>query len=190
MQNDVISPQNDRPSRKAHRLEKTNCPHWDSPSHTCQLIEVGLFLPVEQHVVSFCLSSHYPSCRHYQLLATLDNTSGRVDTPPVNRRRSIRIPSHHVFRFSEITGRDHLPGVREDDAWTIDLSEHGIRFATRQVLTADTALRFSLDVDETATKIEGIGRVIWSVPLANTPLFHAGIVFTERFVSSLPPRYP
>ena len=160
------------------------------PIAFCLLVTDGLLVPVEQHVTSFCLSSHYPTCSHFQLLSGTGDEAQQFDTPSLNRRRSIRIPSHHVFRFSEITGSNHNPGVKQDDAWTVDLSEHGIRFVTRQLLTTETSLRFQVEVEETATQIEGSGWVIWSIPLANAPLFHAGIAFSDRIVSSLPPRHP
>lgn len=190
MHSNVITQQNDRPCQKTHRLDKGVCPHWDASNRVCLLVTDGLLVPVEQHVTSYCLSSHFPSCRHHQLLSGTGNETQQFDTPSLNRRRSIRFPSHHVFRFSEITGSDHNPGIRQNDAWTVDLSEHGIRFVTRQLLTTETPLRFQVEVEETATQIEGIGWVIWSIPLANAPLFHAGIAFSDRIVSSLPPRHP
>jgi hypothetical protein len=190
MKSNVIAQHNDRPCRKTDRLDNGVCPHWDASNRVCLLVTDGLLVPVEQHVTSYCLSSHYPSCRHHRMLSETGNEAQQFETPSFNRRRSIRIPSRYIFRFSEITGSDHNPGVRQDDAWTIDLSEHGIRFVTRQLLTMKTSLRFQLEVEETATQIEGSGWVIWSIPLANAPLFHAGIAFSDRIVSSLLPSIP
>lgn len=170
---------NEAPTTASSTSARTACPHWCQACRSCQLVKEGLFLPIDQHVASYCLSSHYPSCVHYQLLAGVDGETGRDRCEPSNRRRSIRVPSTHAFRFSEITGHDQLPGLREDDAWTIDLSDHGIRFASRQMLTTDTAIRFLLESDDATTPVEGIGRVIWCEPLENTPLFHAGITFTH-----------
>ena len=118
-------------------------------------------------------------CSYYQLLAGAEDKAGQDQAAAINRRRSIRIPSRHFFRFSEITGHDSLPGLREDDAWTIDLSDHGIRFASRLPLTLDTDIRFLLETEDTAAKVEGTGKVVWCEPLENTVLFHAGIVFTD-----------
>ncbi|MBV5318842.1 MAG: hypothetical protein JZU50_13675, partial [Desulfobulbaceae bacterium] len=120
------------------------CPHYCPYSRSCQLVKEGLFLPIDQHVASYCLSSHYPSCLHYQLLAGDEGETAQQQSEPDNRRRSIRVPSNHNFRFSEITGHDQFPGLRENDAWTVDLSDHGIRFASRQLLTVDTTIRFFL----------------------------------------------
>ncbi len=161
-------------------LKPCICPHWSPHSRACLLVKEGIFMPVEQHVAAYCLSSYYRSCRHYLLLAEAEKTVDQKQGAPSNRRRSIRIPSRHLFRFSEITGHDQIPGIREDDAWTIDLSDHGIRFASRQPLPLDTDICFALDADDRADQIEGKGRVVWCEPLENTALFHAGIVFTDR----------
>ena len=170
---------NGAPTAETTASARSTCPHWCRSSRSCLLVKEGLFLPIVQHVASYCLSSHYPSCLHYQLLAGADGETGRDRSEPSNRRRSIRVPSTHTFRFSEITGHDQIPGLRENDAWTIDLSDHGIRFASRQMLTADTAIRFFLEADDSTSPVEGTGRVVWCEPLENTPLFHAGITFTN-----------
>ncbi len=146
-------------------------------------------MPVEQHVTAYCLSTYYPSCRHYQLLAATEETITQEHGTPANRRRSIRIPSHHSFRFSEITGHDQIPGFREKNAWTIDLSDHGIRFTSRQPLPLNTDIRFFLEDDDRASQLEGIGRVVWCEPLENTALFHAGIVFTDQPNPALLPHH-
>jgi len=135
---------------------------------------------VEEHIATFCLDSHHTLCVHFERLAGRGQQEEATVPPPVNRRRSIRIPDRRLFRFSEITGSDQIPGIREDDAWTIDLSDHGIRFATRQLLTPQTDVRFVVETGGTSGLLEGIGRVVWAEPLENTALFHAGIAFVEH----------
>jgi len=174
-----------RPPGKKRMTGCCACPHWEPENRSCLLVKDGLFLPVEEHVATYCLSSQYTLCRHYELLAGEAERAGRNATPPVNRRRSVRIPNRHFFRFSEITGSDQLPSIREDDAWTIDLSDHGIRFVTRQKLAPETAVRFVVDTGGTAKSLQGIGRVVWSEPLENTALFHAGIAFVEHPVPAV-----
>jgi len=180
MAKDKLTPKNKATASDAFRVTKCGCPQYCSISRSCMLVKEGLFLPMDQHVASYCLSSHYPSCSHYQLQAAAEGEINQKYSELLNRRQSIRIPSSHTFLFSEITAHDQIPGVRENDAWTVDLSDHGIRFASRQLLTADTAIRFILKADINTPEIEGTGRVIWCEPLVNTPLYHAAIAFTER----------
>lgn len=177
--NDLFCTDKQPPGKKLN-IGVCVCPHWDAANRACLLVREGLFLPVAEHVAAYCLSGQYPLCVHYELLAGQDEYAEKNDVPPVNRRRSLRIPSRHLFRFSEITGSDQLPVIREDDAWTIDLSDHGIRFATRQQLALDTAVRFVVETGGTASLLRGSGRVVWSEPLENSPLFHAGIAFLDH----------
>lgn len=180
MKKQPVSEQAHETAQETLRLQQRVCPHWSPLSRACLLVRDGLFLPVEQHVVAYCTSSHHPACPQFQQQAHIDVDQAIEDSLPVNRRRSIRIPSHHAFRFSEITGSDQMPGHRDDDAWTIDLSNHGIRFASRQTLAPDTLIHFSLETDGTVSELNGIGRVIWAEPLETAPLFHIGLAFTEQ----------
>lgn len=156
------------------------CPHWDRRGSNCALVKDGLFLPVEQHVHAYCLSGLHAACSYYQELAGGANSVEGQSVPPVNRRRSIRIPDHHLFRFSEINSSDRISGFREDDAWTVDLSDHGIRFAAHHYLPPGTRLEYHLGTGTDTGRVDGLGRVVWSEPLANTPLFHIGIAFDHR----------
>ena len=182
--NDLYCPDQQPPGKKLH-MGVCVCPHWDAVNRSCLLVREGLFLPVAEHVAAYCLSGQYPLCVHYELLAGQHEHAGKNEVPPVNRRRSRRIPSLHLFRFSEITGSDQLPAFREDDAWTIDLSNHGIRFATRQHLALNTAVRFMVETGGTTGPLQGSGRVVWSKPLENSPLFHAGIAFLDHPAAAL-----
>jgi hypothetical protein len=184
MHQDDLPQKKDLSPGKKSRTVRSSCPHWDAENRLCLLVQDGLFLPVNTHIATFCLDSQHTLCAHFERLAEQELQNGDNTQAPANRRRSVRIPYHLPFRFSEIPGSDQPPLIREDDAWTVDLSDHGIRFATRQLLTVDTTIHFILGMDDTSTKFEGTGRVIWSVPLANMPIFHAGIVLTDRKMSS------
>jgi len=170
-------------------LKKSICPHWSPPSRSCLLVKEGLFMPVYQHIASYCLTSNYPSCFQYQLLAGAENEVRQEQPEPINRRRSIRIPSHYSFRFSEISGHDHSPELRDDKTWTIDLSDYGISIASRQQLALNTDIHFLLETEDPAAKAEGTGRVVWCQPLEETTFFQAGIVFIDRPDSTLLPHH-
>lgn len=164
-------------SETSNHTKHFSCPHWNGQGRNCALVKEGLFLPVEQHVQAYCLSGLYATCSYFQhLVGDVDNNEGRM-LPPVNRRRSIRAPDRQLFRFSEITGSDQISGFREDGAWTVDRSDHGIRFATRRFLPPGTKVLYHLGAGIDNDRIDGQGRVVWSEPLANTPLFHVGIAF-------------
>ncbi|MBV5326796.1 MAG: PilZ domain-containing protein [Chlorobium sp.] len=167
-------------SQEAPLLKEYRCPYWDLDSQFCQLVKDGLLIPAKQHVVCYCLSLHYPSCPQYELLA------GTEPALPINRRRSVRVPRNHHFRFFTITGSGQAQEKREYEAWTIDLSEHGLRCTGLYLLPPRTAIRFFLDTDETGSRAEGTGSIIWSQQVKNKPLFHSGVAFNHP----LPIFYP
>ena len=132
---------------------------------------------MEHHVASYCLTPRHPLCSYFQ---GTDVAPSVTTEPEVKRRRSVRIPDRNTFRFSEITAFDQTGGRHQDDAWTIDRSDHGIRFATRHLLRPDTILDFTVESDDTTATLQGRGRVVWSQALDNSPLFHAGIALLDR----------
>jgi hypothetical protein len=153
------------------------CPHWEQESCSCLQVCDGIFLPVDSHRSVYCLTSQYTLCGQYGQSAGQNEQTGQ---PASNRRRSARVPCHYIFRFAELTGSHQVPSIREDDAWTVDVSTHGIRFATRQMLPPETALQFEVVKGPGKKPVSGAGRVIWSKAVESSHLFHAGIVFTEH----------
>ena len=166
--------------RKTWSAPECVCPYLEPDTRFCQLVEEGIFLPVDTHIITYCLTNQHAVCSQYELLASRDHWSEPNGRSLNNRRRSTRIPSQHLFRFSEITGSDQRPSIREDDAWTVDLSAHGIRFTTRQQLPPETTLQFEVIKNFGKKSVAGTGRVIWSKPIESSPLFHSAIAFTKH----------
>lgn len=159
------------------RSEARCCPYWSAISKACLLVKDGLFLPVQEHITAYCTSQYYLSCQHFQRLATSQNERQQEGQLPDNRRRSVRVPRYHIFRFSEITPANQSLENRQEESWTIDVCEHGLRFASYRHLTPDSMIRFSLEGEERLSPTQGNARVIWSRPLESTALFHTGIAF-------------
>jgi hypothetical protein len=169
----------DRPTISSQTTQSAQslCPHWFPTNGTCQSAGNGIFLPEYQHVANYCLTGNFSSCRHFQDVRLVTATNGE-QVQNKNRRRSDRIPRYRSFRFSEIDGSDSRPGLRQEDAWTVDLSEWGIRFTCRQPLDLKTTLHYQLEGDNTIPDLSGTGQVVWCRPLAGTSLFQTGMAFT------------
>jgi len=170
--------------KKTRFASEAICPYLEPDTRFCQLVEEGIFLPVNVHVNTYCLTNQYALCNQYELLATRDHWSEPNGRPVSNRRRSARVPSQYLFRFSEITGSDQFPSIREDDAWTVDLSAHGLSFTTRQLLPLETALQFEIIKNSGKKSMAGTGRVVWSKPIESSPLFHSAIAFTKHHAAT------
>ena len=148
------------------------CPHWNTAGQLCLLSRDGLFLPVREHVADFCECSDYLRCPRFRAHAD------RV-TRAVNRRRSVRLPERHLFRFSEISPTGPASAATADEAWTLDLSDHGLRVATTCQLRPETAIHFEVTGNGSPGRA-GTGRVVWCQPLANTAFFEIGVALADQ----------
>ena len=148
------------------------CPHWNAEGRLCLLARDGLFVPVPQHVATFCASSGHLRCPRFRARA-------RSMTRAVNRRRSVRLPERHLFRFSEMSPAKPPTDFTPDQAWTLDLSDHGIRVATTCRLQPETAIHFEVTGNGSPGRA-GTGRVVWCQPLADTAFFEIGVALADQ----------
>ena len=156
------------------------CPHWNASGRLCMLGTDGLYLPVHEHIVAFCESSGHQRCARFRAHAD------RV-TRAVNRRRSVRLPERHLFRFSEISPTEPAhANAAADEAWTLDLSDHGLRVATTCRVRPDTAINFEVTGNGNPGRA-GTGRVVWCQPLADTAFFEMGVALVDHPDAVLPP---
>lgn len=173
-------------SKKVGRPEMTGqgrqygCPYWNGIDRNCTLIREGLFLPAKQHIRAYCLSRHHHACPHLQQSAGASVLNRQQTVSQFNRRRSIRILHSYPFRFSEISDTKTKICLHEDNAYTVDLSNHGIRFVAQVQLPLGTVLRYQLGPDENSHETHGTGQVVWVKPIDNTQLFYIGISFEHR----------
>jgi len=125
----------------------------------------------------YCLSSSFSMCSYYSQRASFKNQILRDQEHSTNHRRSIRICHCKRFSYSEILN-NHLVNKGNDTSWTMDISEHGIRFASDKLLEPETAIHFSVDNEEAFTTIEGVGKVVWCSPHISSSFFQVGLAVT------------
>ena len=158
----------------------TVCPHWSPVSKNCLLCKSGLFLPVAEHVITYCQAENYTSCPqfieamgHDEGLAITDN---RAET---DRRRHARIPVRIPFRISEFSATDTYTDLHKDPVCTVDISRGGLCFESTSSLSVDSHVKFSISHHFSDDSFAGTGRVRWCRPLENSPFFHIGISFAS-----------
>lgn len=159
---------------------RCSCPYWSPFTYSCLLVKDDLFIPLKSHVAVYCFSSRFYFCPTYVEFAEAENQPQAKGTAAFNQRRSVRIPGYHNFSFSQLINKKLLKS-REKTTWTLDMSDHGLRFASDQSLTQDTAIRFFVEDEARAATIEGVGKVVWSAPLKNTTLYQVGLAITWLF---------
>ena len=159
---------------------RCSCPYWSPCTSSCLLVESDLFIPLKNHVALYCSSGRFALCPTYLHLTEAASQPQAAEEKPIKRRRSVRIPCHHPFRFSQVVNRQPAD-MQENTSWILDVSDHGLRFASDQSLSQETTICFCIEDEATATKIEGVGRVVWSAPLNNTSLYQVGVAFKDEF---------
>ena len=157
-----------------------NCPHWAADKRNCLLSQHGLYLPVQEHIDSYCEGGNFLSCSQY--IACVQTPEKAKPEEVVNQRRFPRIPARFSFRLAEHAG-DNLNWIIDDAATTVDLSPVGIRFECYRSLQQGKEVFFSLNGDFSDAPLRGSGEVKWCRSLENAPLYHAGIAFTDPDVA-------
>ncbi len=166
--------------------KNTVCPYWSPEGRGCLLCKSGLFLPVAEHVNTYCQTINHTSCPQFMdSLARGDNGPESSPTPAGrNRRRYDRIPARFTFRLSEFLDDGVLENLIDDKACTVDFSPGGIRFESYCPLAVDSKVRFLLCHGNIDDFFDGTGMVRWCRSLDNAPLFHVGIAFAEPHLAS------
>jgi hypothetical protein len=77
--------------------------------------------------------------------------------------------------FSEISAERHPKKHHQEQTWSIDVSEHGLCFASPRRLKPDTMIHFSAEEENRFGLGKGIGRMDWSQDPGNTGLFCSGV---------------
>ncbi len=170
-------------SGKDCTVTEGSCPYWSISTRSCLYGKGGIYLPVTEHIQSYCQTPNYLSC---PLLEGQPFTSslGLPKVESQNRRCYERVPGRFAFSLSgRIKGED-LVSVLDDQACTVDISPGGIRFESFREVPVDSLVSFSLVADSFDDPLEGVGRVKWCISLENAPVFHIGIAFTDTSVPS------
>ena len=128
----------------------------------------------------YCLSSRFSRCSFYSQRAILENQTILEQKQLINNRRSVRICHRMRFNYSEIVNNYQLK-KSDDTAWTLDISDHGIRFAGEKLFVPETAIHFFIENREAFRTLEGVGKVVWCSPLKSSPFFQVGMAVTWLF---------
>lgn len=159
------------------------CPFWSTVSMKCSISNGGLFIPLDDHVETYCYTLHFGSCSQYifhsenQILL-----QGRFQKVAENRRKYMRFESScymtmvKVFEFGERLSH-FIP-----EAKTVDLSKGGVRMAIDTPLAGNAMIQFSFDESFPQILNDITGQVEWCNKQIDEPGYQAGISFKESSV--------
>jgi Tfp pilus assembly protein PilZ len=170
-------------SLKNCKVTAGNCPYWSISNKSCVYGRGGLYLPVAEHILTYCRTPNYASCSLLEGQLVV-NDQGGVKEDFQDRRGYERVPGRFTFKVSNHLRDEDLVSLVDDKAVTVDISQGGIRFETFREVPVDSLISFFLTAKEFEEPLHGVGQVKWCKPLEKSSAFHAGIAFTDASAPS------
>lgn len=169
-------------SHDSTQSSRKQCPYWGkNNSHECKMTKGGLYIPMPEHINMFCLTSRYTFCHQYirgcELLREAAKKYGFIVDG--GRRRYRRVAERIPVSVSLCDKDRGLIELIDEDAVTIDLSLGGLRLLSRRELPRDSLVSFGFGPDFTIPDLAGIGEVKWCELKSDSPLFEAGLAFSD-----------
>jgi len=170
----------------SHVAEK--CPYWAvDDCKECGMSESGLYIPMPQHVTTFCLASKYYQCSQYikgcDLLLAQEEDETNEFLSSRERRRLRRYPEQ---LYLDLVTCDKDIGPQEMNfykAKSLDVSLGGLRVESFKELAKDSFVSFIMDPDFSSESLLGVGDVKWCEPKIDPDRFEAGIAFSNYSTS-------
>jgi hypothetical protein len=141
------------------------CPHWIDKDglHECNIAKGGLFIPLPQHIESFCLSELYDKCSQYIRAYELLREPGLIETAVAgDRRKNRRIGCDYSLYFSPLDEMGLRKEKEQKEAKSIDISLGGMRINSFAEIPHQQMMFFVFGTDQgEAGSIAVIGQVQW-----------------------------
>ena len=180
------------------------CPYWSDSTKSCLSSKQGIYLPVPEHILTYCKTSQHPFCPQFEQQGTdlVEYKNGSRKVPDrrerkfadrrsriaADRRKYTRISGSYPFQIAGFQEDSNTASLLDMKATTVDLSAGGIRLQIHCDLPVNSKVSFSLN-GSSSPPIRGIGQIKWCRSLEDTSVYHAGIVFTDDVSSRAVRRY-
>ena len=166
---------------------KKICPYHTRETGDCRMTAGGLYLPLTHHIETYCLTERYVSCQHFvKGKGFLEKTSAAVQLcRESGRRRFARAQERFQLILKSCDTHGNPLETVGLEAFTVDLSQGGIRIESDKKFSVSSYIRFAFQKDFLIPELEGTGQIRWSVPKENSDYFEAGVAFTDARTQSL-----
>jgi hypothetical protein len=164
------------------------CPYWDLESKKeCGLTMGVMYIPMPEHMRTFCLSSRYHQCRRYihgcELAHCRDEFNVNDFMISRDRRRLRRYPEH-IHLDLVVCDRNNSPQLMNAcKAESLDISLGGLRLESCRELNPESIVSFVMDPDFSNGSLLGVGEVKWCRRQNNSNKFETGIAFSNYSTS-------
>lgn len=164
-----------------HIPHKRFCPFWSPVSLKCSLCSEGLFIPLDDHIETYCKTEEHPMCLQYSLSReSFLQLSAKAGELGDNRRQYERVESMHCITLVRLSGSGKIVSHFSTRASTIDMSMGGLRLRTEEPLTNDTVVRFSFDDSVPEPLQSGTATIKWCNRLIDRSEYQAGLAFQSN----------
>ena len=155
--------------------KKHTCPFWSPSAGNCTVSLDGLFIPMDNHIDTFCNSRSYTGCFQYQC----KNTFQKLDDAVSDRRQHRR---HADSRDITLIKNEHYPEDVQIPvmATIIDFSKGGVRLLLKENLSRNSAVTCTLGNDLPEHLRTGPAMIRWCRPLLNKNGYQAGLAFKDE----------
>ena len=146
----------------------------------CRVSKGGLFIPLDDHIETYCKTIDYPNCIQHTLHSQNRLKIVERANQNKNRRKFSRVDACYKITLVRLINTGAVVSHHSAFAETLDLSSGGMRLATNTPLKNDSVLKFSFGNDFPESVQEGIGQVAWCNKEIDNPGYQAGISFQNE----------
>ncbi|PHR28993.1 MAG: hypothetical protein COA36_04755 [Desulfotalea sp.] len=158
------------------------CAFWSVDLKKCQVCKGGLFIPLDEHITSYCTSNDHHYCLQYCLHARKTKQTDQDKQPSTNRRKSQRVEISKQVQLLKTIKSGKIINQISANAKTLDVSNVGMRLQTNVPLVNDTVIQFSFDDTFPVTLKTGAGLVEWCNKQIDSPGYQVGISFQSNWI--------
>ncbi len=150
------------------------CPYWLAKSRKCLISSKGLFIPLENHISTYCTTSKHTNCHLYRDELFLQQSGN--STSKHNRRRFNRFPGGKRLILHQVTNTD-TRDTSSKTAYTTNQSAGGMQIRTQSPLFHGSLISFSYDKSSRSSQQKNLARVMWCQYQKDTLVYLAGLAF-------------
>lgn len=163
--------------------KKTPCPYFSQKQGgACMVIKGGLYLPLHEHIVTYCNTAEFSTCNQYNNPALNRGAQHEVDADPATRRRFRRVKNTMPVAIYTCDEKGTPVAALDDSAVTLDIGMGGMKISSRREIRPNMMLAFRFADDYIPSTLTGVGEVRWTRHLPDSSSFQAGISFTDSAV--------
>ncbi len=163
---------------------KTSCPFWECESGKCSLCHSGLFIPLDDHINTYCTTSNYVRCLQFKLGREKSPENFAASQLPegiwANRRQYSRYKTEQQITFVRLVKTGEVVQHISTPARTVDMSKGGMKLAVDTALEKLSTIHFTFAPPFSEHICDLPARVSWCAKPDGIDQYHIGLEFKDQ----------